>query len=743
MRQRGRSLLRVLSIAIVICIGLASCGVPDAAISRSLGTPGPAQAIELAAFSPGGALLATANPDATIAIWDMASGQRRFTLAGHGGRITALAFSPDGKSLASGATDKRVELWDVTAGKEMRALNGHTTEVDAVAFSPDGKTLASGGKDGAVRQWDVSSGAAKQSLSASVNGGVTSLAYSPNGQSLASGGGGASVQLWNAGSGQLTKSFTGHKDAVGTVAFSPDGQSLATGSKDREVKLWSVQDGKEQRSLTGHTDAVGAVAFSPDGKSLASGSLDKTARLWDATSGQTRQTLTGHTAAVPAVAFSPDGKSLSTGSRDNSAKQWDATSGKLTKTINVSPEAAASPIDGLWDSNYGPVTLYTKSASGGKRSVTGFWIQDSLGSCATEVGCRGEIKSGTFDPATGRLDIAYIQPWNNVDGTATFRLTGADLVGSFVQSNGSGDWTLTRPKAGSSVTPTVTTATNLVADGDFECPPIASSYQTFSAGQAFCGWAVKEQSVDIVGSFLTAAEGKQAVDLAGSPGMGVIEQYLLTQPGQTYRIRFAFAGNPVGGPTKKEVVVEWEDRQLGTESFDITGHSISSMGWVYKEFTATASGSATRLAFRSLTDGSYGPVIDDVSVVPAGAAPSVTPTPRAQAPVVAQATSAPPTATHPATSTATSLPPTSTLLPSLTVTTTVPPPTPTATATATRTPLPPSPTVTPTVAAASRSDADWVKVLTNDPNLRVKNTKSVFTSSNLEIFYGTSTTSLG
>jgi len=614
MRQRCRSLLRALSVMVVVCVGLASCGTPDATISRSLGTPVAGQAIEMAAFSPGGSLLATANPDASITVWDMASGQRRFTLAGHSGKVTALVFSPDGKSLASGATDKRVELWDVASGKELRALSGHAGGVSAVSFSPDGKTLASGGTDGAVKQWEVSSGKAMQSLSAGVGGGVTSLAYSPDGKSLASGGGDAKVQLWNPASGQLTRSFTGHKDAVGTLAFSPDGQSLATGSNDNQVKVWSVQDGKEQRTLSGHTGGVLAVSFSPDGKSLASGSVDKTARLWDATNGQAKQTLSGHTAAVPAVAFSPDAKSLATGGRDNSAKQWDATTGKLQKSINVSP-AASGPIDGLWDSNYGPVTLITQPASGGTFSVTGYWYQNGDPATCDPNACRGAINSGTYNPATGQLDIKYHQPWNNTDGTATFKLTGADLVGSFVQPNGSGAWNLTRPKASPGASASVTTTgSNLVSFGGFECPLITSSYQAFPAGQNLCGWAVKEQSIDLVGSLWPAAEGKQSVDLTGSPGMGVIEQYLSTVPGQAYRIRFALAGNPDSGPTTRQVATEWGDRQVGTETFDMTGHSNSAMGWVYKEYIVTASDSSTRLAFRSLTDGSFGPVIDDVSV---------------------------------------------------------------------------------------------------------------------------------
>ncbi len=604
MRQRHRLALLLLTLALLCCIVLAGCGIPAATVGRTLTSGGPGTMIGTSAFGQGGALLATANPDTTITVWEMSSGKRRFTLAGHGGTVTSLAFSPDGKLLASGGTDKRVELWDVASGKELRALNGSAATVSAVAFSPDGKTVASGGQDGAVRLWDVASGAQKQSLAMN-NSGVTSLAYSPNGQSLASGGRDASVQLWNTGSNTLTRSYKGHKDAVGALAFSPDSQSLASGGNDQQVKLWSVGSDQEQRSLTGHSGGLLAVSYSPDGKSLATGSDDRTAKIWDAATGKTQQTLSGHTAPVPAVAFNPDGKSLLSGSRDNSAKQWDTASGALQRSVNVAP-TATSAIDGLWNSNYGPVTFVTQPGTGGKRTVTGFWIQDSLSSCSTAVGCRGEVKSGEFDAATGRITFAYFQPWNQVNGTADLLLLNpTQISGSFVQSTGSGTWTLTRPGIG-----------NLLTNGDFECPTLTGSYQPFSAKQAICGWSVDAESVDLVGSLWTAASGKQSIDLSGSPGKGTIALDVPTVAGQSYRIRFALAGNILEPSVKKEMVVAWENRDLATLTFDTTGRSAAAMGWQYHEYTVTATGSTARLAFRSLTDGAYGAAIDDVSVMP-------------------------------------------------------------------------------------------------------------------------------
>ena len=104
---------------------------------------------------------ASGSEDATVILWDVATGRARRTLKGHGGEIDCIAYRPDGKWLASGSKDRSIKLWDVDAGETLRTLTGHADRVESVTFSADGKTLAtgSGGKDGTVRLWNVADGA--------------------------------------------------------------------------------------------------------------------------------------------------------------------------------------------------------------------------------------------------------------------------------------------------------------------------------------------------------------------------------------------------------------------------------------------------------------------------------------------------------------------------------------------------------------------------------------------------------
>ncbi len=110
------------------------------------------------AVSPDGMTLAAATDEEqglAIGLFDLASGERRATLAGHGERINRLLFSADGSTLASGADDQLVMVWDAASGQRRNVYRGHAAAINALAFSPDGTTLWSGGDDRAIFAWDL------------------------------------------------------------------------------------------------------------------------------------------------------------------------------------------------------------------------------------------------------------------------------------------------------------------------------------------------------------------------------------------------------------------------------------------------------------------------------------------------------------------------------------------------------------------------------------------------------------
>lgn len=103
-----------------------------------------------AAFSPDNQVLATASVDATIKLWNVASGRELATLHGHRTEVTAVAFAPDGEILASCESGLGLRLWHLPTRREIAVID--LPEVaDWLEFSSNDRALAVGTTGGRVR----------------------------------------------------------------------------------------------------------------------------------------------------------------------------------------------------------------------------------------------------------------------------------------------------------------------------------------------------------------------------------------------------------------------------------------------------------------------------------------------------------------------------------------------------------------------------------------------------------------
>jgi WD40 repeat protein len=112
--------------------------------------------VEQVAFSPDGRVLAAADKNGNMHLWEMATGQERRCFIAHAGKRFAFALSPDGRRMATWPWGDTIQLWDLATSKELGRLTGHRGPIDQAAFSPDGKRLASASEDTTVLLWDIS-----------------------------------------------------------------------------------------------------------------------------------------------------------------------------------------------------------------------------------------------------------------------------------------------------------------------------------------------------------------------------------------------------------------------------------------------------------------------------------------------------------------------------------------------------------------------------------------------------------
>nr|WP_243722448.1 WD40 repeat domain-containing protein [Actinomadura sp. 7K507] len=324
--------------------------------------------VEMVVWAPDARRIATASRDHTVRVWDTTTGRTLAALTGATDVVRTVAWAPDGTKIASGARDRVVRIWRADTYELLDELHGHTDNILGIAFSPSSNLLATGSHDRTVRIWDLAAG------SVAVLRGhqdfVEGVAWSPDGAFVASAGGEATMRIWDVRSSAQTGLIRCHGTRVWNVAWSPDGTYLASCGSDNTARVWNPQTSEEIFALRGHTDDVWGVVWSPDGAHLATGSADTTARIWDvAPKGAESLQLAGHRGPVRAAAVTPSGRLIATGGDDAAIRIWDAADGTLHATVTDHQDTVH---DLAWTSTEGRTVLLSCSSD---RTI-GLWRLD-------------------------------------------------------------------------------------------------------------------------------------------------------------------------------------------------------------------------------------------------------------------------------------------------------------------------------------------------------------------------------
>jgi WD40 repeat protein len=380
---------------------------------RRLGHAGLRPAI--AAFSPDGTLLA-AEHDNVVHVYDVRTGEPRFSYYGHSGQVLGVAYSPDGGRLASCAADQSVRVWDARTGHLLRTFKGHTAEVQGVAFAPDSRRVASAAWDGTVRVWDAGGAPNPRVLGRSALT-LWRLAFTPDGRRLASAGDDGAVQVWDVADGRLVLDLPSDQAPLTDIALSPDGRWLAAAGRGPDVVVRDASSGREALRLKGHIGMLRGVAFSPDATRLASVSIDRTLRVWDLAAAREALPPVRSPDGLEAVAWSPAGTVLATAGGQGAISLWDPGSGQRLRTL----EGHSSSVKGLAFSRDG-----ARLASAGSDQTVRVWDPADGRELLVLRGHAAPVNAVSFNPEGTRLASAgsdnTVRVWDLATGQGVYTL---------------------------------------------------------------------------------------------------------------------------------------------------------------------------------------------------------------------------------------------------------------------------------------------------------------------------------
>lgn len=291
---------------------LALPGVPLWSIERLVAHASDVTAV---AFSPDGALLASASKDGTILVWDLQTRQVVWQPPKRGRGGNQVAFGPNGLLAAWREwSDDRITIWNVASREFVGEVGGGKQPgARRVVFRNDGRVIAVG-LDGVattgtvpLQLWRLPELESAGQFAIRASGG--SIAFDPGGATLTSWGYSGHLSVWDASTlAPIPSPYTDGPSAAS--AFNKPTALLAVLAV-RTVTLWDAKAGVQHGvPMPSYFEGVWGTEFTADGArlSIAAGG---TLLLYDvATQSALGQCVVAPLGSRVTMAMSADGTQL-------------------------------------------------------------------------------------------------------------------------------------------------------------------------------------------------------------------------------------------------------------------------------------------------------------------------------------------------------------------------------------------------------------------------------------------------
>lgn len=197
--------------------------------------------------------VATSGPSRLIKMWLTADNSLENNIKKHTDWVTSLAYSHDGVLLATADRNGGLYVWEAETGNPFHNLRGHIGQIVSLKWSPDSNFLASASEDGGVRIWNMDSGKEVKKLDAHRSG-VLDMDWSPKGE-LITVGRDNTVKLWKSDY-NLLKQIKNEGSMLTKVEWTYDGLKFVTVDFGGNVSVWDSKTYKVVGKLSANPESL-------------------------------------------------------------------------------------------------------------------------------------------------------------------------------------------------------------------------------------------------------------------------------------------------------------------------------------------------------------------------------------------------------------------------------------------------------------------------------------------------------
>ena len=228
-----------------------------------------------------------------LLVWEWKSESYIYKQQGHMNDINLIAFSPEGAQLASGAEDGRIKIFDLSSSNCLITFTDHTAKITGLQYALNkSNLLISSSLDGTVRAYDLIKYKNFRIMTTPKQTQLICCSVDYSGEIVAAGSLDTyNIFIWSIKTGDLIDVLNGHTGPVSCLAFSHINDILVSGSWDNTVKMWELYTKKGISETYEHNSKITAIALSPNDKEVAVSTLNGELYTWDIETGAIKNIL--------------------------------------------------------------------------------------------------------------------------------------------------------------------------------------------------------------------------------------------------------------------------------------------------------------------------------------------------------------------------------------------------------------------------------------------------------------------